>query len=243
MRTASPLEAEPAQVTLAPRRRAAIPTGSRRLGVERCARRDRYLLVLAVLFGLEWAALAISPRDRSDWALENALSVALVAALALLRQRLPLSRGSYTALFVFLTLHTIGAHYTYAEVPYDEWSRAVTGRTLNGLLGWERNHYDRLVHFAYGLLLVHPIRQVLTGMAGVRGLWSYYLPFAVTSSSSADYELIEWGAAMVFGGDLGMAYLGTQGDPWDAHKDMGLAASGALFSLILLAVRNTWPRT
>jgi putative membrane protein len=89
---------------------------------------------------------------------------------------------------------------------------------------------------------VYPIRQILIQLAGVRGIWGYYLPFAVTSSSSADYELIEWGAATVFGGELGMAYLGTQGDIWDAQKDMALAASGALLSMVLLAMRNSWRR-
>jgi putative membrane protein len=210
--------------------------------VSDAASRDHYLVVLGVLFGLEWVALAINPRNRQDWALENALTVVLVAALVLFRHRLSLSRISYTALFLFLTLHTIGAHYTYSEVPYDEVSRALTGRSLNGLFGWKRNHYDRLVHFSYGFLLVYPIRQILIQLAGVRGIWGYYLPFAVTSSSSADYELIEWGAATVFGGDLGMAYLGTQGDVWDAQKDMALAASGALLSMVLLAMRNSWRR-
>jgi putative membrane protein len=203
---------------------------------------DRYLLLLGVLFGLEWVALAINPRYRQDWVLENALSVALVAALVYFRSRLPLSRIAYTALFLFLTLHTIGAHYTYAEVPYDEWSRVLAGRSISDLFGWERNHYDRLVHFSYGFLLVHPIRQILIGVAEVRGPWSYYLPFAVTSSSSADYELIEWGAAAMLGGDLGMAYLGTQGDVWDAQKDMALAALGALVSLILIGIGNRWRR-
>jgi putative membrane protein len=193
-----------------------------------------------VLFGLLWVALAINPRYRQDWALENALSVAFVAALVLFRHRLPLSRLSYTALVLFLTLHTIGAHYTYAEVPYDQWSRALTGRALSDLLGWERNHYDRVVHFSYGFLFAYPIRQILTEVAGVRGIWGYYLPFAVTSSSSADFELIEWGAATVFGGDLGIAYLGTQGDVWDAQKDMALAAVGALLSMTLVALGNAW---
>jgi putative membrane protein len=213
------------------------------LGAARAAAgRDRYLVVLAVLFGLAWVALAIDPRDRQTWALENALSVALVAALVVLRRRLPLGRISYTAIFVFLILHSIGAHYTYSEVPYDEWSRALTGRSLGGLLGWERNHYDRLVHFAYGFLLAYPIRHILVHVARVQGVWAYYLPFAVTSSSSADYELIEWGAAVVFGGDLGVAYLGTQGDVWDAQKDMALAAVGALLSMVLLAIVTTWRR-
>jgi putative membrane protein len=198
----------------------------------------RYVVALAVLFALEWAALAISPRYRQDWVLENVLTVALVAALALFRRRLLLSRTSYTALFLFLSLHTIGAHYTYSQVPYDEWSRALTGFAVSDLFGWERNHYDRLVHFSYGLLLTYPIRQFLIQVAGVKGIWGYYLPFAVTSSSSADYELIESVAATVFGGDLGIAYLGTQGDVWDAQKDMALAASGALLSMIHLAIWN-----
>jgi putative membrane protein len=80
------------------------------------------------------------------------------------------------------------------------------------------------------------MRHILVHVARVQGAWAYYLPFAVTSSSSADYELIEWGAAMVFGGDLGVAYLGTQGDVWDAQKDMALAAVGALLSMGLLAI-------
>ena len=203
---------------------------------------DRYLVLLAVLFGLEWVALAINPHNRQDWALENALSVAFVAALVIFRHRLPLCRISATALFVFLTLHTIGAHYTYSEVPYDQWSRALTGQSLGELFGWERNHYDRLVHFSYGFLLAYPIRQLLIRAAGVQGVWSYYLPFAVTSSSSADYELIEWGAATVFGGDLGIAYLGTQGDVWDAQKDMALAALGALIAMSLVVLVRVWRR-
>ena len=87
---------------------------------------DRYVLALAVLFGFEWTALAISPRYRQDWLLENALTVVFVAALIVFRHRLPLSRISYTALFIFLSLHSIGAHYTYSEVPYDEWTRTGT---------------------------------------------------------------------------------------------------------------------
>jgi putative membrane protein len=203
---------------------------------------DRYLAVLGVLFGLLWIALAIRPRYRQDWALENVLTVLFVGALVLCRNRLPLSRVSYTALFLFLTLHTIGAHYTYAEVPWDEWSRTLTGRPLSDRFGWDRNHYDRFVHFSYGFLLAYPIRQILIRVAGVRGIWGYYLPFAITSSTSADFELIEWGAATAFGGDLGIAYLGTQGDVWDAQKDMALAALGALLSMTLLAIRNAGRR-
>jgi putative membrane protein len=199
---------------------------------------DRYVLALAGLFAVEWAVLAIKPRYRQDWALENALTVGFVAALVLLRNRLPLSRPSYTALFVFLSLHSVGAHYTYSEVPYDEWLKALTGRSFGEVFGWQRNYYDRLVHLSYGFLFAYPIREILMRFAGVRGIWSYYLPVAIVSSTSLDYEVIEWGAASLFGGELGVAYLGAQGDIWDAQKDMILAVLGAILSMSLLAIGN-----
>jgi putative membrane protein len=199
----------------------------------RFAAHHKYLLVLAVLFAALWIALGIDPWHRSDWALENALVVAFVAAVALTYERLTLSRVSYTLIFVFLCLHEIGAHYTYAEVPYDAWFKALTGSTLNSLLGWERNNFDRVIHFCYGLLLAYPIREVFLRVAAVRGFWGYFLPLDLTMSTSMVFELFEWGAAELFGGDLGEAYLGTQGDPWDAHKDMALAGLGALVAMLV----------
>lgn len=195
--------------------------------------RSRYLGLLAVLYVLLWTALALHPHDRSDWLLENALLLAGVAALAATCRALPLSLVSYTAIFVFLCLHTIGAHYTYSEVPYREWLAALSGRAaaLDG-----RNYYDRLVHFCYGLLLAHPIREVFLRVANVRGFWGYFLPLDVTMSTSMLYELIEWGSAVVFGGNLGAAFLGSQGDPWDAQKDMALASLGALITMMVTAM-------
>lgn len=81
----------------------------------------RYLLTLGLLFLILWVAMAISPYDRKDWALENLLAVITVALLALTARKLPLSRVSYTLIFLFMCLHQVGAHYTYAEVPYDAW--------------------------------------------------------------------------------------------------------------------------
>lgn len=180
-----------------------------------------------------FAALAIAPWHRADWALENALVVAFVVAVALTYKRFTLSRVSYTLIFVFLCLHEVGSHYTYSEVPYDEWFKALTGTTLNSLAGWERNNFDRVIHFAYGLLLAYPIREVFWRVASARGFWSYFLPLDLTMSTSMIYELVEWVAAAAFGGELGQAYLGTQGDVWDAHKDMALASLGALLAMLI----------
>jgi putative membrane protein len=204
----------------------------------RYAEHHRYLLALGVLFAILWTALAIDPWHRSDWALENALVVTFAAAVAVTYKRLTLSRVSYTLIFLFLCLHEIGAHYTYSEVPYDRWFEALSGMTLNSLLGWERNNFDRVVHFGYGLLLAYPIREVFLRVAAVRGFWGYFLPLDLTMSSSMMYELVEWLAVGVFGGELGQAYLGTQGDVWDAHKDMALAAFGALTAMLVTYAVN-----
>jgi putative membrane protein len=200
----------------------------------------RYLAMLATLFAIVWVALAIHPHDRADWALENALVVAFVVTIALSYRRFLLSRLSYTLIFLFLCLHEIGAHYTYAEVPYDSWFRALTGTSLNEVMGWDRNHFDRFTHFSYGLLLAYPLREFFLRVADARGFWGYFLPLDFTVSTSALFELFEWAAAEIFGGDLGVAYLGTQGDVWDAHKDMLLASTGALMAMLVTAAINAW---
>lgn len=200
--------------------------------------RRRHLFILAALFAVIWVALAINPHDRADWALENVLVLAFGGALFFTRRWFVFSRVSYTLIFLYLCLHAIGAHYTYSLVPYDEWWRALTGRSFNSMVGWERNNFDRVVHFSYGLLLAYPIREIFLRVVEVRGFWAYFLPMDVTLSTSALYELVEWGAAEFFGGDLGAAYLGTQGDIWDAQKDMALAASGAVIAMALTALVN-----
>lgn len=196
----------------------------------------RYPLILLCILLCAAIALGIAPWHRDDWALENALALIAVLLLVLTHKRFPLSKVSYTMIFAFLMLHELGAHYTYSEVPYDAWFERVAGRGLNEMLGFERNHYDRLVHFAYGLLIAYPIRELFVRVADARGFWGYFLPLDVVMSTSLVYELVEWGAAAAFGGDLGQAYLGTQGDEWDAHKDMLLATIGAAITLVVAAL-------
>jgi len=198
----------------------------------------RYLLVLGVLFAILWTALAIHPWYRGDWALENVLVTAFAVFIALTYKRLILSRVSYTLLFLFLCLHEIGAHYTYEKVPYDEWFKALSGVTLNSVLGWQRNNFDRVIHFCYGLLIAYPVREIFYRVAAVRGFWGYFLPLDLTMSTSMMFELFEWAAAEIFGGDLGQAYLGTQGDVWDSHKDMALASLGALIAMLVTFAIN-----
>jgi len=179
-------------------------------------------------------------RSYRRWALENALPVVFLGLLWLTVERLPLSRISYTLIFVFLFIHEIGAHYTYAEAPYDAWFRALAGTDFNELAGWGRNNFDRIVHFLYGLLLYYPIREICIRVASAGGFWSYFLPLVFSMSTSMIYELVEWGVADLFGGDPGMAYLGIQGGVWDAHRDMLLASGGAFTAMPIVLGINLW---
>lgn len=197
-----------------------------------------YAAVLALILLPVIALSGLGAHYPHDWLLENALVAVFLLAIAIGTRRFPLSRVSYTLIFLFLCLHETGAHWTYSEVPYNEWTRAIFGTSLNEMLGWQRNHFDRLVHFSYGLLLAYPIREIFLRVADVRGFWGYALPLDVTMSTSMLYELIEWAAAAGFGGELGVAYLGTQGDVWDAHKDMALASLGALVAMVVTAAIN-----
>ena len=202
--------------------------------------RSRYLKVLVIAFAMLWIALAIAPYDRDTWVLENALLVLGIVVLWKTYRALPLSTTSYSLLFMFFCLHAVGAHFTYSLVPYDEALRSLSGMSISEALDFSRNHYDRIVHFAYGFLLVLPFRELLVLSAKVRGFWSYFLPLDIVMSTSLLYELIEWGAAVVYGGNLGAAFLGTQGDEWDAHRDMALAGLGGLIAILAILAINSW---
>jgi putative membrane protein len=201
-------------------------------------RADRYPLALLLIFGAVFVALGLAPWYRQDWLLENLLVFIALPLLVRHYRSLRFSNFAYTCLFVFFVLHEIGAHYTYSEVPWREWFAALGGR--DDWLPEGRNHYDRFVHFAYGLLILPAAWELIDARMSPRGLWRWLMPLLFMMSHSVIYELVEWLAAEVFGGELGVAYLGTQGDVWDSQKDMALAACGALLGLVLVAIRQRW---
>jgi len=180
---------------------------------------------LLLCYGLLWIWLAIAPVNRRDWFLENLLALALVILLLLTYRRFQFSSLSYGLITLFMTLHAVGAHYTYAEVPFGFW--------LKDLLSMSRNPFDRIVHFTYGALLAYPVREALIRLVGVRGLWSYSLPASLILAQSGLFEIIESVVAAFVSPELGSAYLGTQGDEWDAQKDMASAFGGAVLAMIV----------
>lgn len=197
----------------------------------------RWPRILALLFAVEWLLLAWHPRYRQDWLLENVLTIAACAWLIHHHRRTPLSTLSYVLLFLFGSLHEVGAHYTYSEVPYENWARQFGGFSIDATLGFSRNMFDRAAHFMFGLLVFVPIQDLLDQRGEVRGRARWWAPVAILSTFSMVFELFEWAAAEVFGGDLGQAYLGTQGDAWDAQADMFLALVGSCVAIAILRIR------
>jgi putative membrane protein len=174
---------------------------------------------------LIWTVAAINPVDRAAWVLENILLAVGVIWIVATYRKWRLSAPSYLLIFIFFAMHVLGAHYTYSETPVGDW--------LRSFLGSERNHYDRAVHFLFGLLLVSPFRdQVERGArVGRRAAWGAAL-LIITALSTA-YEIAEWLVAELVSPDNANAFLGTQGDAFDAQKDMGLAIAGAFLGLAL----------
>ena len=192
-------------------------------------RTNRVLHGLILWLVLVWIVTAINPLYPEDWLLENLLVFIWSAILIATYRLFPFSNLSYALFAVFLSLHMAGAHYTYAETPFGFW--------MQDWFGFTRNHYDRIVHFAFGLLLAYPMREILLRRSGISPAWSYFITLNLVLAFSAVYEIIESLAAVIINPELGAAYLGTQGDEWDAQKDSGLAFLGAIIAMAI-----TWTR-
>ena len=185
-------------------------------------------IVLGSLFLITWIWAAIEPLHYTDWVLENILVVITVPLLLWTARSFEFSILSYVFITFFLILHVLGSHYTYAEVPW--------GVTLGEWLGTERNMYDRLVHFLFGFLIVYPLYEIMIRTVKIKGFWSYFVPFMIISAFAGFYEVLEWGVANVVDPEAGIAYLGSQGDIWDAQKDMFVAIIGAMMTLVMVAL-------
>lgn len=181
------------------------------------------LLLWYALLSL-WTAYA--PADRQFWLLSSILPGFLVLALIGTHRFLPLSPASYVLITLFLTLHMIGVRYTYAGVPAGVW--------LEQAVPLGRNEYDRIVHFCFGFLLTYPIEELFRLTVPLRGWLLYYLPVMTVLGLSGLWEIIESWVARLVHPELGITYLGSQGDVWDAQKDMAAAMYGALLCTALL---------
>jgi putative membrane protein len=189
---------------------------------------NRFLQVNILVFITVWVSTLMGTTDINNWILENTLTILFVFFLIATYRYYKFSDLSYLLICVYLCLHVYGSKYTYAENPF--------GYYLRDVFNMERNHYDRIVHFSFGFLLAYPMREVFLNWLKFPVWVSWALPIEITLSVSGFYELIEWAVADVFFKAQGDAYLGTQGDVWDAQKDMFLATMGAILATTIVSV-------
>ena len=189
---------------------------------------SRFHAFLLTVFACVWGWAAIAPKYPHDWLLENYLVFIFVPLLLLMGRYFRLSNLSYLLITLFMCMHVVGSHYTYAEVPF--------GYTLQHWFGASRNMYDRLVHFSFGLLMAYPMREMFLRVARTRGVWGLWLPVELVLAFSAVYEIVEWLVAAQVDPSAGLAFLGTQGDIWDAQKDMLVAGLGAVVAMLIVAL-------
>jgi putative membrane protein len=179
------------------------------------------IVVLAQLL-LGWSPSA----DRMTWVLENFPVWIGLVLLAFTHRRFPLSRLCLGLLALHSVILAVGGHYTYAKVPLGDW--------MKDWFGFERNHYDRIGHFAQGFIPAIFVRELLLRTSSLgRGKWLPFLTVCVCLAFSAFYEFIEWWTALL-SGSAATDFLGTQGDPWDTQWDMFLALCGAIAAVAVM---------
>ncbi len=191
-------------------------------------KQNKWLWLFSVLFVTIWVSTFIGTTDIKNWFMENTLVFLFLFFLIFQNKKLKFSDLSYLLICIYLCLHVYGSKYTYAENPFGYW--------LKDQLNLPRNHYDRIVHFSFGFLLAYPMRELFLIYYKFPTWVSWALPIEITLSISAFYELIEWAVADVFFPAQGDAYLGTQGDIWDAQKDIFLATLGAILATTIVSI-------
>jgi putative membrane protein len=189
--------------------------------------KNKLLVIYTTLFLILWLYTYLYTTDLANWWLENLLVFVSLFVLIVTYKKYSFSDLSYTLLFLFLCLHVYGAMHTYAENPFGYW--------LQDYFNLERNHYDRIVHFAFGFLLAYPIREAFLIGFKYPSWLAWVIPIETALAAGGLYEIIEWFVADQFFKEQGVAYLGTQGDPWDAQKDIFLAFAGAILATSIVS--------
>jgi putative membrane protein len=191
---------------------------------------ERVAKLLFLLYMVLFAWAAINPYDRATWWAENIPIILIVLSLvALYVHGVIFSPGAYVLMSVLLYMHTIGGHYTFERVPFG---------FVTKLFGFQRNNYDRIAHFSVGFY-AYPIAELLVRTKAVRSrLVLFLFPVFTIAFVAMGYELIEWWFAVAEGGASGAAFLGSQGDVWDAQKDMLADTLGAILAATAFFLRK-----
>lgn len=191
--------------------------------------RARFPLVLLALLAIVLGASgAHPPAGRLNWILEVGPGLIGIGVLAATYARFPMTRFVYLCVFLHMLVLNYGGYYTYANTPLGNWAKDTFHLT--------RNHYDRIGHLALGFFPVIIIREILLRLTPLtRGGWLAFIAGSMAFAIGAFWELIEWWTTLAVASDVGQAFLGSQGDVWDAQWDMFLVGVGAALGLLLLA--------
>ncbi|WP_025653304.1 MULTISPECIES: DUF2238 domain-containing protein [unclassified Psychrobacter] len=193
------------------------------------------VIVSTVAVFIVMVLASIEPLEWSSYLLHQLGTLLFLASMLFAYRYWHISSRSYALASIFLLIHIIGARYLYSYVPYDNWTERLFGISLNELFGWQRNMYDRLVHFSYGLLLFNAMVESSKSIFKISSIKLLVaIALMINMSSSLLYELLEWGIAATLSPEAAEAYNGQQGDIWDAHKDMALALLGGLIAAGIL---------
>ncbi len=188
---------------------------------------------LLVIYTIEWVLLSINPYDRAVWWAENLPVFICVLLLIATFQKFRFSNISYLLMTVFFMFHTIGGHYTFERVPFDLFHNLLSHFNVDFLFPENRNNFDRVGHFLVGTL-AYPVAELFLRKKWVSHIsTAIFLGIIALGFWGALYEIIEMYYAILEGGESGASFLGSQGDIWDAQKDMLLDILGAMFVFIL----------
>jgi putative membrane protein len=185
------------------------------------------LLLLAYV--AEFALLAIAPYDRSVWWAENIPILLIVLALVVSSRYHVFSNTAYVLMSCLVFLHTIGGHFTFERVPFG---------LVTDTFGFSRNHFDRVAHFCVGFYAYAAAELLLVRKMVASRLVLFLFPLSIIIAVAGSYEIFEWLYAISADATAGSAVLGSQGDPWDAQKDMLADTLGALCALTIFYLRN-----
>ena len=186
------------------------------------------LLLLTLIYSAVFLFAGFDPVSRTVWFAEILPALLILIGIFYIASRFKFSTTALVLMFVWLILHTIGSKYTFADVPFD-W--------FNHLIGSERNNFDRVAHFSIGFY-AYPIAEYLIKTKKCSAPLAMTFGLFTLMSVAAGYEIIEWWYAVIAGGEEGIAFLGSQGDIWDAQKDMLCDTAGALSALLLMLIQR-----
>lgn len=202
-------------------------------------RQRRFKTGILIFFFLILIISCIDPIYPRDMYLQHSATIAVAIFLVYSTIKNNLSNTSFFLIVVFMIFHIIGARWIYSNTPYDQWISSLTGFEINSYFGFKRNHYDRLIHFLFGFLILIPLQELFQRRPAINRKTSFQLAFLSILSLSMLYEVFEWMLSIVLSPDAAEAYNGQQGDYWDAQKDMALALIGALIMLFMIRILHS----